>query len=271
MPHASCQTTIRSPVRLSHRGLISGKATSVRLKPGLPGTGIVFSGIPARAANAFVENHQVGLRAGQNSVLGVEHLLAACYGLGIDNLQVEVTGGEVPFGDGSALPFLRILEAAGRRLQTAPRTVQSVFAPVVVSHDDAFICALPGEADAPPGEDLSVNFLIRFPSRSVGEQSLDYSLDPVSFARELGPARTFGYWQEGIRLPGWLGRIGEIRDGMLLPVKPRFADEPVRHKALDLLGDLCLLGRRLNARVFAFKTGHKLHHVFLKELEDRWT
>jgi UDP-3-O-[3-hydroxymyristoyl] N-acetylglucosamine deacetylase len=292
----SAQCTIRNPVRFSHRGPLSGRATSVRLKPGRADSGIVFSGgIPARLANAFVEEHLVGLRAGPETVLAVEHLLAACYGLGIDNLQVEVIGGEVPFGDGSALPFVRILQAAGVRQLKAPRAVQSILAPVVVSRADGFLCALPFDAgcrtpdakhikpevsgagreascverQAAPG--LSINCFIRFPSKAVGEQSLDFQLDRAGFVRELAPARTFGYWQEGTRLPGWLGRLGEVRDGMLLPVKPRFADEPVRHKALDLLGDLCLLGRRLNARVIAFKAGHQLHHEFLKELEDRWT
>lgn len=261
------QRTIRNPVRFSHRGLMSGQVTCARLKPGPANSGIVFNGtMPALRANAFVEDHLVGLRRGRDSVLGVEHLLAACYGLDIDNLQVEVTGEEVPFGDGSALPFVRILQAAGIRELKAPRKVQPVFAPVVVSRADAFICALPAD----PGS-LTINCLIRFPSKTVGEQSFDFCLDADDFARELGPARTFGYWSEGVRLPGWLGRIGEIRDGMLVPARPRFADEPVRHKTLDLLGDLCLLGRRLNARLFAFKTGHALHHDFLKELEDKWT
>jgi UDP-3-O-[3-hydroxymyristoyl] N-acetylglucosamine deacetylase len=247
--------------------------TCARFKPGPANSGIIFNrAIPARLANAFVEQHLVGLRHGGDSVLGVEHLLAACYGLGIDNLQIDVTGGEVPFGDGSALPFIRILQAAGIRRLNAPRALQSVLAPVVVSRADAFICALPADRHPATGDCfLSVNCLIRFPSEAVGEQALDLNLGTTDFARELGPARTFGYWSEGVRLPGWLGRVGEIRDGMLVPARPRFTDEPVRHKALDLLGDLCLLGRRLHARLFAFKTGHVLHHELLRELEDKWT
>ena len=278
MPHASRQTTIRSPVRFSHRAMPSGRTTSVRLKPGPADSGIVFNGqIPARLANAFVEEHLVGLRRGKDTVLCVEHLLAACYGMGIDNLQVEVTGGEVPFGDGSALPFVRILQAAGLKELKAPCATQSIVAPVIVSHGDGFVCGLPQDAYRRPltadrkTECLDINCLIRFPSRAVGEQSIDFNLDRAGFCRELGPARTFGYWQEGKRLPGWLKLLGELRDGMLIPIKPRFPDEPVRHKTLDLLGDVCLLGRRLNARVIAFKAGHQLHHDFLKELEDRWT
>jgi UDP-3-O-[3-hydroxymyristoyl] N-acetylglucosamine deacetylase len=315
MPHASCQTTIRNPVRFSHRALLSGKTTSVRLKPGPADSGIVFNGrIPARLANAFVEEHLVGLRQGKDTVLCVEHLLAACYGLGIDNLQVEVLGGEVPFGDGSALPFVRILQAAGRKELKVPCVTQSIVAPVVVSRADGFLCALPRDSEraqerksqergpefalrvcAPahlrtltPTADcnrhsssanrhstassaLTVACFIRFPSKTVGEQSFDFSLSADHFARELGPAQTFGFWQEGKRMPGWLSRLGELHDGMLLPVKPRFPDEPVRHKTLDLLGDLCLLGRRLNARLVAYKAGHQLHHDFLKELEERWT
>jgi UDP-3-O-[3-hydroxymyristoyl] N-acetylglucosamine deacetylase len=274
----SPQCTICNPVRFSHRALLSGKTTSIRLKPGPANSGIVFNGrIPARLANAFVEEHLVGLRQGPDTVLAVEHLLAACYGLGIDNLQVEVIGGEVPFGDGSALPFARILQAAGLKDLKAPCATQSIVAPVIVSHGDGFVCGLPQDAYRRrltadrKAECLDINCLIRFPSKAVGEQSLDFNLDADDFVRELGPARTFGPWQEGKRLPDWLSLLGEVRDGMLMPVKSRFPDEPVRHKTLDLLGDICLLGRRLNARVIAFKAGHQLHHDFLKELEDRWT
>lgn len=262
------QTTIRNPVRFSHFGFLTGCPTGIRLAPAKPDTGIVFNRtVPARLAHVFMEDHFVGLRRGRKSVLGVEHLLAACYGLGIDNLRVEVTGGEVPFGDGSALPFLRILRAAGIHQLAAPRRVQSLTLPVVVHRDESFICALPAE----PNARLDINCFIRFPEPAVGEQSYAGAPSGESFCDEVGPARTFGYLTDGRSLPVWLRRTCQVADRMVVPSRPRYPNEPARHKTLDLLGDLALLGRRLQARVFAYKTGHRLHHELLRRLEETWT
>jgi UDP-3-O-[3-hydroxymyristoyl] N-acetylglucosamine deacetylase len=265
------QRTIQRPVRFSHRGLRSGRPAGIRLRPGGAGTGIVFNGtVPARLENAFVEEHAVGLRRNGETVIGVEHLLAACYGLGVDNLQVEVTGGEIPFGDGSARPFIRLLQAAGRRRCRTRRCIQSLQRPVAAWDEDSFICALPG-GPADEGGGLEVVCLIRFPDRAIGEQCFSGRITDSGFADELGAARTFGYWRQEQPLPAWLGPVVRAEDGMILPARPRFPDEAVRHKVLDVLGDLCLLARRLQARVFAYKSGHALHRELLRQLEVEWT
>lgn len=267
-----CQTTIRNPVRFSHRGLLTSRMTSIRLRPAPADSGIILNEtIPALVANAFVEANRVGLRKGKEVIVGVEHLLAACYGLGIDNLRIEVIGGEVPFGDGSALPFTRLLRAAGRKRFRTARKTQSLLRPVVVYRHDSFVCALPDDAESSPDACPGINCFIRFPDPVVGEQFFAGRLGPASFHSELSPARTFGYRQEGQRLPQWLAGVTHITGDMVLPARPRFANEPVRHKTLDLVGDLALLGRRLRACIFAYKAGHKLHHDFLRELEDQWT
>jgi UDP-3-O-[3-hydroxymyristoyl] N-acetylglucosamine deacetylase len=261
------QTTIRRPVRFSHLGLLTNRVAGVRLGPGPPDSGIVFNGtIPARLAHAFIERHLVGLRKGRETVLGVEHLLAACYGLGIDNLQVEVNGGEIPFGDGSALPFVRILQAAGRRHDRAARLVQSLRRPVIVRQGGSFICALPLRSGATARARLNVNCFIHFPEKVVGAQFFGGCISANSFRRELASARTFGLRESRLRLPVWLKPVCRIKDGIVVPVRPRFADEQVRHKTLDLLGDLALLGCRLQAQIFAYKTGHRLHHEFLRRV-----
>jgi UDP-3-O-acyl-N-acetylglucosamine deacetylase len=287
------QTTIRSPARFSHRGLATGRTTSVRLRPGPPDSGIQFNGcIPARLEYAFVEQHQVGLRCGNETVIGVEHLLAACYGLGIDNLEVEVTGGEIPFGDGSALPFTRILQAAGRKELGSPRMVQTLVRPVVVWSGDAFVCALPvvrspltahrhpqlpianfqlpiSNGDCPIA--LSIACLVSYPEAAIGEQSCTFAGSPEEFLNGVSAARTFGYWPALKPLPAWLeGSVRRV-GGMIMPLNPRLPNEQARHKALDLLGDLCLLGRRLRAHVFACKSGHSLHHELIRKLEEEWT
>jgi UDP-3-O-acyl-N-acetylglucosamine deacetylase len=265
------QCTIRSPVRFSHRGMLTGRVTSVRLRPGAPDTGIVFNGsLPALLRHAFVENHFVNLGDGRETVLAVEHLLAACYGLGIDNLQVEVVGGEVPFGDGSALPFTRILQAAGLKRSRATRVTQVLRQPIVVQREDSFICALPVGPDIGTEADLRVEYFVSFPEPCLGEQFCSIRLNPADFPNSIGSARTFWYRSDGQVMPAWLARSGSQRGNVTLPARPRFADEPVRHKVLDLLGDLCLLGRQLSARIFAYKAGHRLHHDLVGELEDQW-
>ena len=262
------QTTIRNPVGFSHRGLLGGKTTSVRLRPGPPDSGIVFDGdLPAHSEYAFVERHCVGLRKADTAVIGVEHLLAACWGMGVDNLQIEVNGGEIPFGDGSALPFVRIIRAAGLEQQSAERQVQTINRPVVAWAGDSFVCVLPVEEGGTPG----VNCTLSFPDAAIGEQSFQATLQPELFITEISPARTFGYWPENVPLPSWLTRSTRRVGGLVLPASPRFDNEPARHKMLDLTGDLCLLGRRLHARIFAYKSGHQLHHDLLRKLEEEWT
>ena len=268
MNPAILQTTIRTPVGFSHRGLRSGRTSGVRLRPGLPDTGIVFNGrIPATAVHAFVEGHAVGLRSADESVFGVEHLLAACYGLGVDNLRVDVSGDEVPFGDGSALPFVRIIRAAGLRAMDRRRRVQTVNRPVAAWAGDSCVVAFPTDDGGLP----NISCVIDFPDKEVGLQSFRASPEAESFAAEVGPARTFGRWDDDRPLPAWLGRSAHTVDGMALPNRPRYPNEQARHKTLDLMGDLCLLGRRLHARVFAYKSGHRLHHEFLRKLEEEWT
>jgi UDP-3-O-[3-hydroxymyristoyl] N-acetylglucosamine deacetylase len=199
--------------------------------------------------------------------LSVEHLLATCYGLGIDNLEVKVTGPEVPFGDGSALPFVRILQAAGIKTSRKTRRVQSLHGPVIAHAGDAFVCALPlpgaGRAAA-----LNLNYLIRFPEPVAGEQFYQSWLTPTEFVSELSPARTFGYRQS---VPTWLRPLARPGGNLILPAHPRMTGEQVRHKVLDLIGDLALLGRRLRAAVFAYKSGHRLNQQLVKQLEEQWT
>jgi len=267
------QTTIGSPVRFSHRGLWSGRAASVRLVPAPADSGIVFNGtVPARIANATVEAHTVRLSRGTDSVLGVEHLLAACYGLGIDNLGVEVSNGEVPFGDGSALPFVRILQAAGLKRLPDQRSIQVALRPVTVFRGPAFICALPSEepgGDARSGLDLS--YFIQYEAPEIGEQFCNCLLSRPRFMNDFAGARTFGCWPADRPLPAWLGSVRVSGGNLVLPARERFDNEPVRHKVLDLVGDLALLGRRLAGQILAYRAGHDLHHELLRRMEEEWT
>ena len=269
-PHSAIrcpQFTIRRPVSFAQHGLRTARTTSVRCLPAAADTGIIFNrSIPARVRYAFIENHTVGLCRGGTSILGVEHLLAACYGLGIDNLEVEVTGAEIPFGDGSARPFVRLFRSAGLQRLARSRAAGVLASPAIVERNGAFVCALPATR---PG--LNVSYFIRFSEPEVGDQLYSGPVSPAVFAQELASARTFGMWRGPAGMPRWLAGAVRVNDGFSVPRRRRFPDEPVRHKVLDLLGDLALLGRNLCADIFAFRAGHYLHHELVRRMEVEWT
>jgi UDP-3-O-[3-hydroxymyristoyl] N-acetylglucosamine deacetylase len=193
----------------------------------------------------------------------VEHLLAACLGLGITDLAVATNGRSLPFGDGSAEPYVRLFERAGIvRYRTGPRPTR-LKGPVLVHSGKRFIAAVPALG-------LTVNCLTRFPA--LGAQFFSVAVTPSSFAGELARARTLAITtQTTTALTRRLGlRFRLARSGRFVhALRPRFADEPCRHKALDLLGDLALLGRPLEAEVFAFMPGHRLNLAFAREVERR--
>lgn len=250
------QTTICRPAAYTGNGFLTGTRSTIHLLPAPPDTGIVFNHqLPAVISRAALRDHFVTLGQGRNRILAVEHLLAACYGLGIDNLLIQVNGCEIPFGDGSARLFSRLLWTAGIRRCPAPRRQQQA-QPVFIHSGAAFIAALPAER-------LRISYCIRFPDLT---QAFTFRLNPARFYSAIAPARTFAVG--AVRHSGQAVRtIGSLS----LPARRRFPDEPVRHKILDLLGDLCLLGRRLQADIFACRAGHKLHHQLVTELEKQWT
>lgn len=238
-----------------------GKA-SVRLSPAGPRAGIWFnSDVRATVANARVSGHATCLARGNHKVRMVEHLLAACLGLGVTDLAVETDGTELPIGDGSAEPYVRLLRRAGIvRYQEGPEPAR-LTRPVRVKEGARFIAAVPASG-------LAVNCLTRFPE--FGPQFCSFALTPASFIRSVARARTLAQTDASPtairrkhRMRFRLRRIGRF----VCAERWRFSDEPCRHKALDLLGDLALLGRPLEAAVFAYMPGHRLNIAFAREIE----
>jgi len=270
------QQTIARPVACAGRGLHTGAAVRLRLRPAPAGAGLAFVReidgrrieIPARAECAATGARATTLARAGASVATVEHLLAACVGLGVDNLRAEVDGPELPACDGSAAAFVALLREAGLRAQATPRRVLRLARALEVREGGRWI-------RAEPHERLAVEYAIDYAHPAIGRQQVAFDGDdPERFARELAPARTFGFVAE---LPGL--RAAELARGaslacaiafdglrVLNPEGLRFADEPVRHKALDLLGDLALLGRRLVARVRVERGGHALHRALVSAL-----
>jgi UDP-3-O-[3-hydroxymyristoyl] N-acetylglucosamine deacetylase len=254
--------TIGSAVELSGSDSLGRSSVGVRLSPAGPGTGIWFNGcIQAKAGNASARNHATCLGRGRCRVRMVEHLLAACQGLGVSDLAVETNGMELPIGDGSAQPYARALTSAGIvRYPEGPEPAR-LGRPVLVRQGSRFIAAVPAQG-------LAINCLTRFPE--FGAQFGSLVVTPTSFLRALSRARTLARTDESpalyrkkLRLRFRLRRVGRF----LCPERWRFRDEPCRHKALDLLGDLALLGRRLEAAVFAYIPGHRLNIAFVRKVE----
>ena len=234
----------------------------MRLSPAGPGAGMWFNGtVRATVANAGVSGHATCLGRNRSRVRMVEHLLAACHGLGVTDLAVETGGATLPIGDGSAEPYVRLLSRAGIvRYKEGPEPAR-LRRPVLVKEGARFIAAVPAWG-------LVVNCLTRF--AEFGPQFCSLALTPTSFIRNVARARTLAQTDvspNALRtkcdMRFRLKRVGRF----VCAERWRFRDEPCRHKALDLIGDLALLGRPLEAAVFAYMPGHRLNLAFTLKVE----
>ena len=224
--------------------------------------------IPARPESVVPSARATCLARDGASVATVEHLLAALYGLGVDNLRVELEGPELPALDGSAAPWVELLRRAGLREQAAARRTLVLDRAIELREGEGWI-------RAEPCSGFAVRYAIDYAHPAVGRQELSIDGDdPDRFAREIAPARTFGFASElrGLQDAG-LARGGSLASAILLdehgvvnPEGLRFPDELIRHKLLDLLGDLALLGVRLRARIRVERGGHRLHQALVAAL-----
>ncbi|MCA9510362.1 MAG: UDP-3-O-[3-hydroxymyristoyl] N-acetylglucosamine deacetylase [Myxococcales bacterium] len=262
------QHTLAGEARFVGVGLHGGRVVAMRVAPAPADAGVVFvrtdldsAEIPARSSALGSVRRATTLRCGEASVATVEHLLAALFALGIDNARVELDGPEVPAADGSAAPFVALLERAGRVAQDAERVRLRLARPIEIEDGTRRIRARPADG-------LHVRYAIDFPHPAIGRQELALGpIDAELFARALAPARTFGFVEEvealrsaGLALGGDLANAVVFdAKGVITPGGLRVPDEPVRHKALDLVGDLALLGRPLDAAIEVERGGHALH------------
>ena len=272
----SRQRTISQETELAGRGLFTGVPVTVRFKPAPADTGVVFvrrdQPEPIRIA-ASIDNltkraRRSSLRNGSVAIETVEHCLAAVRGLAIDNLLVELDNDELPAVDGSCKPFLDALLRAGATEQEAERRLLRVREPTRVADGDAELVAWPLDGDR-----LEILYELDYGDGPVGRQIFRYALDGETFAREIAPARTFVTEQEALQLrAAGLGTHLTYADILVIgpdgPVQNeyRFPDECVRHKILDLVGDLMLCGCFLCGRIYARKSGHELNHALVRRL-----
>jgi UDP-3-O-[3-hydroxymyristoyl] N-acetylglucosamine deacetylase len=267
------QSTLKHETSCVGVGLHSGRMAMLSLKPAPAGTGIVFrrmdrggAEIPAKARFLSHINHATSLACDGVRVETVEHLLAALSALAIDNAILELDGPEVPILDGSAAPFIYLIREAGIRRLRRPRSFLELKRPVSVSDGDRSIAAYPCDR-------LRLSYTIRFDHPLLRHQEYSLALDEDSFVDEIAPARTFGFLKDvelmrqcGLARGGSLDNAVVLGETDVLNNPLRFPDEFVRHKILDLLGDLVLLGRSLRAHVVATRAGHSLHASLVKAI-----
>ena len=276
--HASGQRTLKAAIGCVGTGLHSGQRVSVMLHPAPAGAGITFHrtdlgvSIPAtfdrvvdtRLCTVLGADGRPDVRVGT-----VEHLMAAFAGLGIHNATVELDGPELPVLDGSAAPWVFLLDCAGTVAQPAPMRAIEVLRPVRVGTDDAYAELRPGRAS---GLDLAVS--IEFAAAAIGRQALTLAVSPTAFRNVLQSARTFtlaheveGLRAAGLALGGSLDNAVVVDgDRVLNPGGLRMADEFVRHKALDAVGDLALAGVVLHGSFVGHRSGHALNNQVLRAL-----
>lgn len=268
------QRTVAKAVTYTGIGLHSGQDVTITINPAPPGTGIVFSRIDlpgkpqvaAIAGNVTNAMRATTLENGLTKVFTVEHLLAAFYALEIDNCLVEIDAAEPPVADGSSLPFVKMIQEAGAVEQNALRKLVTIKKAQIIRVDDKFITILPYDG-------FRITFTSINPHPMLGVQFGDYEITQDVFTREIAPARTIGFMHEvealqaqGLALGGNLeNAVVYDNEKALTPL--RFEDELVRHKILDIIGDLALAGR-IKGHVIAVKSSHALNTALAKEIVE---
>jgi UDP-3-O-[3-hydroxymyristoyl] N-acetylglucosamine deacetylase len=264
--------SISTKVSITGIGLHSGIYTKVELHPAHAGSGITFVRadlgirIPALQASTTALDHATTVGRDDVSVGTVEHLLSALMACGITDLDIHINGPEVPIIDGSALPFMHLIDAAGVRELGADIRVLRVKEPIEVVDGNRSIRITPSNR-------LVVKYKIDFDHPTIGKQALAFDFHHDSFLKKIAPARTFGFKQDVDKLrAAGLARGGSIENCIVLDDRGvmngplRFRDEFVRHKVLDLIGDLALIGRPVVGEITAYRAGHSLHSRFVEKI-----
>lgn len=278
------QRTLKNTIRATGVGLHSGKKVLMVLRPAPADTGVVFRrtdldaqiDVPAQAENVGETTLGTTLIKGQARVSTIEHLMSAFAGLGLDNAYIELSAEEVPIMDGSAGPFVFLLQSAGIEEQPAPKHFARILKPIQVEDGDKW-------ARFTPYNGFKVNFEIEFnhPIFKKRDQSASMDFSTTSFLREISRARTFGFMRDlefmrsrNLALGGTMENAIVLDDTRILNEEGlRYEDEFVKHKILDAIGDLYLLGRSIIGEFSGYKSGHALNNKLLRKLiatPDAW-
>ena len=275
------QRTLRRSITCAGIGLHSGRKVTLSLKPAPPDFGIRFRRadlggleVPARVTHVGGINLATGLARDAVRVDTVEHLLSALVSLGVDNVVIELSSAEVPIMDGSAAPFVYLIHEAGVKRLPHARRYLKVLRPMSLTHGDKRIALY-------PSDHFKVTYSIAFDHPLLRHQSRTLRITEESFVDDIAPARTFGFLkevevmrQQGLALGGSLENAVVIGDTAVLNNALRFDDEFVRHKILDVIGDMALVGYPIIGHLVAHRGGHRLHTEFAAMVlaeTDAWT
>jgi len=269
------QCTINKPVTISGIGLHSGERINMTLRPAEAGTGVIFHrlvgaqtvSIAARSENVVDTRLATVLGCGETRISTVEHLMAVLAAYGIDNLHIDIDGPEVPVMDGSAAPFATLIEAAGLRKLAKSRVYLAIRQPVTVCDGDKRVNIIPSRFFR-----MTYDIAFEHPCIALQQRSLKVTVE--TFRRELAAARTFGFLRDVERLKAvGLARGGSLENAIVIdderilnPEGLRFPDEFVRHKMLDAIGDLSLIGYPILGHVRAYKGGHDINHRLVEKI-----
>jgi UDP-3-O-[3-hydroxymyristoyl] N-acetylglucosamine deacetylase len=268
------QRTIKNNIICKGIGLHTGKTVQMTLRPASTGTGVVFirtdlayTRIRAAAANTDTTSYATSLSQNNVSVKTVEHLLAAFAGLNIDNAYVELDAEEIPIMDGSARPFVKLIADAGIVTQEMAQPALKIITPIFVRDGNKQLAIWPSER-------TSISYFIDFNHPLLKEQSMHYQLTEETFLREVSEARTFGFIRDVKTLQAnGLAKGASLENALALDENSvlnedglRFRDEFVRHKILDLIGDLSLVGMPIIGHIVAHKSGHRMNAQMVGKL-----
>ncbi|MEW5946151.1 MAG: UDP-3-O-acyl-N-acetylglucosamine deacetylase [bacterium] len=268
------QRTINRTVSWNGVGVHTGETVEMTVEPAPPGAGIVFetAGKRVRAdASSIAQSERNTTLSGDGvTIHTVEHVLAALWGMGVDNALVRVSAPEPPAMDGSAMPFVEKIEEAGLKIQHEKRLFIKIDQPVYLFDPGADTGMI-----AVPYPSFRVTYVLDYTHPLIGSQCFEAEMTPANFAAKIAPARTFvleGEVQELIAKG--LARGGSPDNAVVFhenrtSSRLRFENEPARHKMLDIVGDFALLGKRLKGHVIAERTGHAHNHAFVKEIIAR--
>jgi UDP-3-O-[3-hydroxymyristoyl] N-acetylglucosamine deacetylase/3-hydroxyacyl-[acyl-carrier-protein] dehydratase len=269
------QRTVQKAGEVEGVGLFGGQKTKIRFLPAPAGAGITFVRVDLPAKPRLRVNPDTVSSKFRRSVVSgetaevetIEHLMSAIGGLEIDNLDIEIDGSEVPNVDGSSLPFAEAFRIAGLAEQEEPRKIDVIREPISVTENDASIVALPAE------NGLTLSYTMNYPGTPLGQQHFTLEMEEDAYLKAVSPSRTFCLQSEAeVFIQQGLGKGANYQNTVVVgPKGPvdnqfRFPDEPVRHKVLDLLGDLTTLGAGLRAHVVAVKSGHTANIKLVKKI-----
>jgi len=264
--------TIKNDVTIQGIGLHTGKPVRMVLKPAIGNTGILFKRtdvgitIPAKADAISGVNHCTNLSVGAHSVRTVEHLMAALHIMGVHNLVIQVDSEELPILDGSAQPYITAIKQVGLKRQDFLAPAISLGQNIRVTHKDKYLSYRPADY-------LEIEYIIDFPHPCIGRQQLRLPFSRSHFIRHIAPARTFGFLQQ-VKQMKQMGLIAgaNLHNALVFGQKAalnpmRFLNEPIKHKILDFMGDIFLLGGDIRGRFTIYKGGHHLHSLMVQAIE----